>query len=175
MKISSNEAENSHLLLTAEAMATAARTAPKGKGVDHIQTLILTGEDLQPLILKMKELHQKTGKAFLYRDAKNLEQSPVILLVGTTLDYRGIDPCGNCGYDNCSTSAEEGGICLFDPIDLGIALGYACSTAMLQKVDFRIFHSAGIAAKELVLLPECRILYGIPLSATGKDIYHDRG
>ena len=174
MKIYSAQAEEAALLAIAQAMAAAARTAPKAKGVDHIHSLILTGEDRLTLVSAMREMAESLGRPFLARDAGNLESSPAILLLGVSGGYRGIDPCGNCGYANCQDSESGGGTCVYDPVDLGIALGYAASAAMNHRADFRIFHSAGIAAKSIGLLPEAFLIVGIPISAHGKDIYHDR-
>jgi len=46
---------------------------------------------------------------------------------------------------------------------------------MLNLVDNRIMFSIGKAAKELKLLgEEAEIIYGIPLSSTGKSPFFDR-
>ena len=174
MKINSMQAEEAALLAIAQAMAAAARTAPKAKGTDHISSLILTGVDRLPLIAAMREMAESLGRPFLARDAGNLEASPAILLLGVKGGYRGFDPCGNCGYANCLESEAVHGTCVYGPVDLGIALGFAAGAAMDHRADFRIFHSAGIAAKALGLLPEAFMIVGIPISAHGKDIYHDR-
>jgi uncharacterized ferredoxin-like protein len=44
-----------------------------------------------------------------------------------------------------------------------------------NRVDNRIMYTAGFAAVKLKLLgEEVKIAYGIPLSATGKNIFFDR-
>ena len=53
MMISSEQAEKEALLSTAQAMCAAARTAPKAKGVDHIVSCILTGEEKDALADQM--------------------------------------------------------------------------------------------------------------------------
>jgi len=58
-------------------------------------------------------------------------------------------------------------------VDLGIAVGSAVKTASFHNVDNRIMYRAGIAAKSLGMI-ESNIAYGIPLSATGKNIFFDR-
>lgn len=43
------DCRHEHVLNVARQMMTAARTAPKGKGVDVIETALVTGEDLKKL------------------------------------------------------------------------------------------------------------------------------
>jgi uncharacterized ferredoxin-like protein len=59
--------------------------------------------------------------------------------------------------------------------DLGIALGSAVKTAQIHNTDNRIMYSGGVAARDLGLFsPDCTVVYAIPLSATGKNIFFDR-
>jgi uncharacterized ferredoxin-like protein len=59
--------------------------------------------------------------------------------------------------------------------DLGIAIGSAVSVAADHRVDNRVMYSIGKAAKELKLLgEEASIIFGIPLSASGKSPFFDR-
>ena len=43
------DCRHEHILNVARQMMTAARTAPKGKGIDIIETALVTGEDLKKL------------------------------------------------------------------------------------------------------------------------------
>ncbi|EKD68944.1 MAG: hypothetical protein ACD_47C00351G0004 [uncultured bacterium] len=45
----------------AEKMAVAARTAPKGRGVDNLAIAIVSGADMARIADKMKEMDQKHG------------------------------------------------------------------------------------------------------------------
>ena len=47
------DCRHEHVLGVARQMMTAARTAPKGKGVDVIEAALVTGEDLKKLSEKM--------------------------------------------------------------------------------------------------------------------------
>jgi len=58
--------------------------------------------------------------------------------------------------------------------DLGIALGSAVKTASLNNVDNRIMFTAGTSALSLGWMAGCNVAYGIPLSASGKNVYFDR-
>ena len=170
-------AEKNHLLRTAEAMAAAARTAPKTKGMDYVESLILTEEELEALALVMEEMAAEGGPAILKRDAACVRKSGAVLLLGIGYHQRGIDAwCNYCGLGGCEACAERKAACAFDPIDLGIALGSAVSVAADARVDTRIMMSVGIAAKRMKLLPEgTEIVYGIPISISGKSPFFDRG
>jgi uncharacterized ferredoxin-like protein len=70
---------------------------------------------------------------------------------------------------------QAGGFCSFNVGDLGIAVGSAVSRAADMRVDNRIMYSVGKAVLELNLLPDkVRLVYGVPLSATGKNPFFDR-
>ncbi len=106
-KISEQKAEMDGVLSVANAMAVAARTAPKARGVDAIETLIVLGEDLNTLSKAMKEQgeHSKMSDTFA-RDAGNVLNSQAVLLIG----LRDLNPkkpdkpldCGACGYGSCA-------------------------------------------------------------------------
>jgi len=67
-----------------------------------------------------------------------------------------------------------GPFCMFRIIDLSIAAGSAVKTAMDHNVDNRIMQKIGVAALKLGLLNPCNLILGIPLAATGKNIFFDR-
>jgi uncharacterized ferredoxin-like protein len=64
--------------------------------------------------------------------------------------------------------------CAVRMADLGIALGSAVKTASIHNVDNRIMYSVGVTALALGMLGDCTVAYGIPLRASGKNIYFDR-
>ena len=175
MQIHAAEAEQTYLLETARAMAAAARTAPKTKGADFLETLILTGDDLEKLAGAMDALFEEQGAPFFKRDAGCVRRSGAVLVLGIGHHCRGFDKlCGYCGLD-CGRCRAAGAACVFDPVDLGIAAGSAVSVAADRRVDTRIMLSAGLGAMRLGLLPEdTDIVYAIPLSISGKSPYFDR-
>ena len=63
MIVTAEQAEREHLLRTAEAMAAAARTAPKTKGVDHLETLIVDGAEKARLADEMDAIAAESGAA----------------------------------------------------------------------------------------------------------------
>lgn len=174
----SDEMEQTGILQVAAQMCIAARTAPKGKGVDRICTMVLTGEEKEALAKKMEEIGERDfadkGEAWMCRDARNLRDSQAVVLVGTKLGYRGVAYCGFCGYANCGECKAADGRCAFDFIDLGIAVSSAVSIAADNRADSRIMVSIGKAAEEMNYLNETVLWQGIPISVTGKSIFFDR-
>lgn len=164
------------VLQVAKHMAVSARTAPKARGNDNLEILILTGDTIQKLSDRMKALGAETGSPFFVRDAGNILQAPVVLLLGTTIKTQGLKKCGMCGFANC---AEKEGHpahpCIFNAHDLGLAVGSAVSVAAAHHIDNRVMYTVGQAAMELKLFAtEVKIAFGIPLSATNKSPFFDR-
>lgn len=179
--------ESEAIARVSELMALAARTAPKGKGVDTIHIRIVRGNEKKRLASAMKKSGEKHGMMFFLRDAKNVEDCECVVIVGCNGRITaGID-CGGCGYPSCSAmlaaakgsrkkkTAFAGPNCAIRLADLGIAVGSAVKTASVHNADNRVMYSAGAAALTLGM-PDaaCTVAFGIPLSATGKNIFFDR-
>ena len=94
-------AERDAALRTADLMAAAARTAPKGSGKDKVITVILTGEEKAELVQKMHEVAAEYQEEFIERDALNVENSHCVVLIGVTSAPFGLNNCGMCGFKNC--------------------------------------------------------------------------
>ena len=181
------EQERDAIMQAAKFMLVSARTAPKSGGVDDILTALVYGEEKGVIAAEMSKIADERGADFnfLERDAKNVRDSEVLLLIGVrgTKSFSNIN-CGGCGYPSCAKFEKvakrsgqdfEGPTCVFKSLDCGIALGSAVKTASILNVDNRIMYSIGTAAKQLNYLPEASIVMGIPLSAKGKSKYYDRG
>ncbi len=164
------------LLETAKKIMTAARTAPKGRGIDTLSISVVTGSELQQIIDKMKEIGKKEGSEFFIRDAENLLASGILILIGTQIAPTNLHYCGLCGFDNCSTKTNvPEAPCAFNLLNLGIALGSAVSLAADLRVDNRIMYSAGKAAMEIGIVDKnIKVCMGIPLSVTSKSPFFDR-
>lgn len=170
------EAETPALIQAAEQLCVAARTAPKGKGKDLLVTAIVTGAEKDLLSQKMREIAERDQLPFFSRDAGNVDGVEVVVLFGSRKEPLGLPGCGYCGFPNCAAMAKAGAFCSFNVGDLGIAVGSAASRAADLRLDNRVMYSLGKAALELGLLgQEIAIAYGIPLSATGKSPFFDRG
>lgn len=161
----------------AEKMAIAAKTAPKGRGIDNLSISILDGEDLEKLAAKMEEIGRSMPEtAFFIRDAENIRKCACVVLIGTKIGAAGLKKCGFCGFASCEEKLKFPKTpCAMNTGDLGIAIGSAVSIAADFKIDNRIMFSAGLSAIELGMLDnEVKIAYAIPLSASGKNPFFDR-
>ncbi len=174
MRYESRDLEERSVLATAAKMCAAARTAPKARGIDRIETLVLTGEEKDKLADKMEEIFEATGEAnaFFKRDAGNVRDSEAVVLIGTKKGYMGLSHCGFCGLENCGNCNQKGGSCAFDYVNLGIALSSAAVAAQMDFVDNRIMFSIGKAWMDME--GDDIVWFGIPLSVTGKSKYFDR-
>jgi len=166
--------------LVGDMMELAARTAPKGMGQDFIEVKVLSEEDRVSLGNEMVSMARERGVGGFERDGRNVLESDAVVLIGL-LPHKGAGlNCGACGFSGCeefnSTARSmdfEGPNCALRLLDLGIALGSAAKTASEMNVDNRIMYRVGVAARRLGLM-KARISHGIPLSATGKNIFFDR-
>ena len=156
----------------AQKMLVAARTAPKGKGVDVIECAVADGGTLAELAAEMRAVADEKGLKFFLRDAACIEASECALLVGTAERPQGLN-CGHCGFARCADRAP-GVPCEVNSVDVGIALGAACSKACDYRVDTRVMFSAGLAAQRLGLLGGCRQVYALPVSVSSKSPFFDR-
>ena len=177
MIIDSKNAEEQAVLSLAYGICAAMRTAPKTRGVDHLETAILTREDKEKLTAEMRRIGKDLGEAgnSLVRDAGNVDASGAVVLVGAKYKTRGLNErCGLCGFKGCTACSDAGATCVFTPLDLGIALGSAVALVSDNRVDSRIMFSIGKAAASLGLLGEHKLIMGIPLSVSGKSPFFDR-
>ena len=172
MILNERECRHEEVVNIARQMMVAARTAPKGKGIDILETAIVTGEEIQILSETMLEMQKENGLKFFLRDADNILNAECIVLIGTHEKAQGLN-CGHCGYSTCVGRAE-GVPCALNAIDVGIAIGSACATAADARVDNRIMFSAGLAAQRLNWLEGCKMVMAIPLSASSKNPFFDR-
>lgn len=163
----------------AELMAVSARTAPKAAGRDFVDIKVIGGEKIDNLADEMINYGIESGKGNFDRDGENVRNSDqVVLLSLNEADVLGLD-CGACGFDKCeelelkSGPEFDGPICAWRLMDLGIALGSAVKTASILNVDNRIMYRIGVAAKKMGLI-KGEVVVGVPISASGKNIYFDR-
>jgi len=173
-----------YVVQAAGLMCISARTAPKTRGIDDLEILVISDErDLGRLADEMEKMGSEFGLTFFQRDAENVRQSDAVLLVGVRSSKPKELNCGGCGYPTCdefrkARRLEEkpyhGPSCAFQLIDLGIAVGSAVKTASMLNVDNRIMYSIGAAALRAGFLKNSDVALGIPLSAYGKSIYFDR-
>ena len=172
MIINERESRHEQVLNVARQMMTAARTAPKGKGVDIIEVALVTDEDIKKLSEQLISLSEEKGMKFFLRDADNILSAECVLLIGTRELAQGLN-CGHCGFPTCA-ERSAGVPCAINSVDVGIAIGSACATAADHRVDTRVMFSAGLAAQRLDILEGCKQVFAIPVSASSKNPFFDR-
>ena len=172
MIINERESRHEQVLNVARQMMTAARTAPKGKGVDIIEVALVTDEDIKKLSEQLISLSEEKGMKFFLRDADNILSAECVLLIGTRELAQGLN-CGHCGFPTCA-ERSLGVPCVINSVDVGIAIGSACATAADHRVDTRVMFSAGLAAQRLDILKGCKQVFAIPVSASSKNPFFDR-
>jgi uncharacterized ferredoxin-like protein len=166
--------------MVADLMEVAARTAPKGVGKDFIEIKVLSEEERIELGDEMMRMSGEPGRPNFDRDGQNVLDSDALVLIGL-LPHKGAGlNCAACGFSTCgdmeahqSSGDFVGGNCAIRLLDLGIALGSAVKIASELNVDNRIMYRAGVAARRLGMV-KAQIVHGVPLSATGNNIFFDR-
>ena len=176
-------AETEAVKTVAGLMALAARTAPKAVGLDSIVIEIVTGKDQVKIGEKMIKIAAETGMDFFRVNGEQVKISDATILIGVAGEKALGLNCGGCGFASCKEMVKagvaaktnktdyKGPNCIFKVTDLGIAIGSAVKTASIHNVDNRIMYSAGVAAMKLGIIQGCSMVYGIPLKASGKNIY----
>jgi len=172
MIINERESRRKHLVNAAKQMMTAARTAPKGKGIDVIEIALVEGDDIRILSEKTHAMGEENGMQFFLRDALCIQSADAVVLIGTHFKNQGLN-CGHCGFPLCSDKPEATP-CAINAIDVGIAIGSACATAADLRLDTRVMFSVGMAAQELNWLDGCKCVFAIPVSASTKNPFFDR-
>ncbi len=185
--ITSPQAEEEALSLAAKLLAASLRTAPKTRGEDSLSIAIATGEEKDRLAEAMEGKAQegKSGiPAAFRRNAEEVRRTPVVLLVGVDWKPKKIEKpldCGACGFESCRELMAaprregldfRGPTCVWQAVDLGIALASAAKEASDLNIDNRMMFTLGSAAKELGYV-KGELALGLPLSAYGKNIYFD--
>ncbi len=166
------DVRNEHVIECAKQMMTAARTAPKAKGVDIIEVMMLTGEDIMILSETLHKIGEEMGRGGLMRDADNIQSADAVVLIGSREEAMCLN-CGYCGFPTCG-ERTPGVPCAMNTIDVGIAVGSACATAADLRLDTRVMYSVGYAALKMGLMPGCNYIIGIPASASSKNPFFDR-
>lgn len=104
------EIRHEYVLQAVRQMMTAARTAPKGKGIDIIEVAMVTDEDIKRLSEELVIMSGETGLKFFLRDADNILQAEAIMIAGTRQQVQGLN-CAHCGFPTCVEKPEARPLC----------------------------------------------------------------
>jgi uncharacterized ferredoxin-like protein len=166
-------------------MALSARTAPKAVGLDSIKIEVLSGKEQEKLARQMIKQGTELKIDFFRINGEQVRVSDATLLIGVEGHIPLGVNCGGCGHSSCAEMVKtlkaqktkkamyHGPNCVLKITDLGIAVGSAVKTASTHNVDNRIMFSAGVIARQMGMLKGCSVAYGIPLKASGKNIFWD--
>ena len=172
-----NERTQRHeqVIVAARQMMTAARTAPKARGVDIIEIVLIEGDELKALADRMVEIGNERNRPSFLRDAGNVLQAECVVVIGTKYQSLGLN-CGHCGFATCAEREQNGEVpCSLNSIDVGIAIGSACATAADLRLDTRVMYSIGVAVEQLGWIGEgVHLTMGIAVSASSKNPFFDR-
>ena len=154
----------------AEAVMVAARTAPKAKGRDLVEIAMLTDED----IVRLSNMMLQVSEDIPIHSWQRLLQAQALLLIGTRnpSEVCALN-CGYCGSATCEAKPKDVP-CVMNAIDVGIAIGAACSKIADYRLDSRVLFSAGWVAKRMGVLEDADMVFAIPLSSSSKSPFFDR-
>jgi uncharacterized ferredoxin-like protein len=180
MIVNENNIREEIIKFAAYQLLITARTAPKAKGEDSLEILLVDGiekDRLAEQMLGMKDRH----KDFV-RDAEGVKKAQAVLLIGVFGDRTLGLNCGACGFKSCDGMKKAGRVsgedfsgpnCAYKLIDLGIALGSVAKLAAIIGIDNRIMYRIGAAAKKLGYA-KSDVVLGIPLTSASKNPFFDR-
>jgi len=164
----------------ANLMVLSVITAPKTKGQDILEVKVLFDEEKDKIAIEMQKIGEKKNSPGFVRDGNNVKDSEALILIGLKPHKSCGFNCKACGFEDCMEFDKtkkkgefKGPNCAYRLLDMGIALGSAVKTASLHNVDNRIMYRVGVAAMRLNIM-ESNFIMGIPLSASGKNIFFDR-
>ena len=106
MIIDERISRQSYMLDAAKQIMTAARTAPKGKGIDILEIITITEREIEILSQEMKKLSEETGLKFLMRDSENILSADALILIGTKEQKQALN-CGYCGFPTCAEKPQN--------------------------------------------------------------------
>ncbi len=183
IQLSGYDHESEILDTLAKSILLAARTAQKAKGLNGIVTAFVEKDDIEVLALTMEKLADEKGIDFdfLKKDATNLRNAGVAILIGIKTSCAAGLYCRACGFETCiemlnrqKVEAEfKGPNCIFKHADLGMAVGATVAKVKDFYINNRVMYTISAAAKISGLLNADNV-FGIPRSVTGKNIFFDR-
>ena len=167
--------------ISAKLMALTAQTAPKSKGEDSVEIIVVSGDEKDRIAEKMIEMADEREKNYI-RDGESVKKADAVILIGAYGDRPLGLNCGACGFENCGEfrNAERkegrdflGPNCVYRLIDLGIAIGSAAKLSSLLGADTRVMFRLGTAARKLGIA-RSDVVMGIPVAVTSKNPFFDR-
>lgn len=183
-----NQAAQEHLLAIAKHCIQAALSAPQVTGRLKVQSGIVIGEELMPMLKIYEELAKAKNLVHvlmynMYKALYTRGEMPVMVLLGADITQSpGMEwNCGACGYKTCLEfdkysrenrsmgMGSEGPCCNWMALDFGIACDWACAAAYQHNIPNRIESFGGSIFKLLGYMPEASSVLSLPLGPC-KDV-----
>ncbi len=188
------------LLAAAAQVLHAYYKAPQCTGRTKLQSMVLSGDELRPMIDLLGSLEEALGREgassvffplymdyLCYKDALQRDDPPVVLVLGANLMHSELGwNCGACGFTTCGAfntfSAESGGMglfgggpsCAWKTIDFCIAVDYACAAAHQLNIENRVQATFGAVAYLLGYLDDASMVLTLPLGPVVELWYYNR-
>jgi uncharacterized ferredoxin-like protein len=185
-----NEYLQDHLVDVAKNIVMAIKKAPQITGKTQVESEILWGEDILPII----EVLEPVAKAARYvkwdyqtiKGCYDKGEPPVIIAIGGKANRSNLGwDCGACGHATCKEfnayAKDMGGggqlggpSCNWKILDYAIACDWACASAWQYKIDNRIMGSVGFALQALEYLPNSDVKLGLAIGPARDLVYYSR-
>ena len=179
-----------HVVEVAKNICLAVHKAPTITGKTQIETEIIWGDDLLPII----EVLEPVAKAVRYvqwdyqtiKSCYEKGESPVIIAIGAKVDRSNLGwNCGACGQPTCKDfnayCKDKGGggqlggpSCNWKILDFAIACDWACASAWQYRVDNRIMGSVAFALQAFNYMPDCNVKLALALGPPRDMVYYSR-
>ncbi len=165
------------------------------------KAMIVTGEEMKPLLDVIEVLAEKVGgheatqnmfaplymDYLAYRVAIDEGMSPALLLLGADLAKADLGwDCGACGFATCGELTRHfkknsgmgrmmvGPSCAWKSLDWGIACDYACAAAWELNMENRIEGTYGLLAYALGYMDDVSAVMALPLGPVTEFWYYNR-
>jgi uncharacterized ferredoxin-like protein len=165
------------------------------------KAMILSGEDMMPLLEVIEVLAEKVGgheaaqnifapmymDYLAYRVAIDEGNAPALLLLGADLAKADLGwDCGACGFATCGELTRyfkknsgmgrmmTGPSCAWKALDWGIACDYACAAAWELNMENRIEGTYGMLALALGYMDDVTAVMALPLGPVTEFWYYNR-
>ena len=106
MLIKGKELDKDSLHQVAQLMCLAARTAPKGGGVDTITTAVVSKDTKDRLAAEMRKIGEEHSMKAYFLNSEEVDESECVVLIGATLKRYLIKTCNFCGFDGCKENRK---------------------------------------------------------------------
>ena len=180
-----------HLLDAARGVVQAYMKAPQITGRVALKSVILTGDDLLPIMEMFDELGKIVNfiniSAESYRKAYEAGQAPVLVLLGADVSKSELAwDCGSCGFKTCAEfnafSKKNRGMgkifggpsCNWKYMDYNVAACWACDAASRLNIENRLEGSSGLISQILGYMADCSVVNGLPLGPCTDIWYYSR-